>query len=113
MKALGIDVGDTSDTITWHLTAKGASYITLHEGWTSVRTSEAMGELPSNTILSGRLILSNPVQVRFVQAQPRGQQPVPVCMVAFNLKATPQPDKGPTAIRVFSSADVRAVDHFE
>jgi hypothetical protein len=105
--------GDTSDSITWHLTAKDASYITLQEGWTSVRLTEDFGKLPQNTVLSGRIILSDPVQVRFVQANVKGQRPVPVCRVAFNLKATPQPDKRPTAIRVFSTADVKAVDRFE
>ncbi|HZI09228.1 MAG TPA: protein kinase [Myxococcus sp.] len=111
MKALGIDVGDAL-RVNLHMTAKDPSYITLQDGgWTSGRLVFDLGELPDNTVLTGRVVLSDPVQIRFVQAQPRGQKPVPVCIVARKLSV--QQDQGPASVRVFSSVYADVVDRFE
>jgi serine/threonine-protein kinase len=111
MKELGIDMGDTTPAFTFHMTSKSMSYITLHEGWTSVRLMDDLGELPQQTVLSGRVVLSDPVQVRFVQAQVKGQKPLPICMVARRLKV--QPGQGPASVRVWSTAVADVVDRFE
>ncbi len=111
MKELGIDVGDKTPAFTFHMTTKSMSYITLHEGWTSVRLTDDLGDLPQQTVLSGRLVLSEPVQIRFVQAQVKGQKPVPICMVARRLRV--QPGQGQASVRVWSTAVADVVDRFE
>ncbi|WP_164015785.1 serine/threonine protein kinase [Pyxidicoccus trucidator] len=113
MEALGIDVGDTVG-VTFNLEAKSSSYITRHEGWTSVRLIEPMGQLPQPTVLSGRLILGDRVYGRFTQAQLPGQsRPVPICMELFNIKVKSEPGGDSNAVKIWASPDVRAVDHFE
>ncbi|MBZ4419346.1 hypothetical protein [Myxococcus sp. RHSTA-1-4] len=113
MESVGIYVGKEHG-VTFHLEAADVSYITLHEGWSSVRFIDYFGELPSSTVLSGRIILGDRVYGRFTQAQVKGQsRPIPVCMELFNVKVKPDSGLAPNTVRILSTADVRVVDGFK
>jgi serine/threonine-protein kinase len=116
MEKLDIDVGDEGDA-TFFFTAKDAQVTTVTEGMVNVRLYE-LGDLPTNSRLSGRLIFGERVYGRFTRARsPDGKINIPVCL---EIEATSGgrglPDKGergPNTAQVLSSFDVRAVKEFE
>jgi hypothetical protein len=91
--------------------------ITVRAGPTTVYLARTFGDLPTNTMLSGRLIMEGDrVYGRLTEARtPKGER-FPVCMqiiedATFGLRAEPNP--GSNSASVFPVFDVRAVDRFE
>ncbi|WP_284663379.1 serine/threonine-protein kinase [Myxococcus sp. SDU36] len=74
--------------------------------------------IPSSTIFSGRLIVSDRVYGRFTHARTRDGKSFPVCLelqsesLVKGLEREPG-DDSPTSARVFTTGDVRAVREFE
>jgi len=116
MAKLRIKVGDRFGAI---LPGPIRSIFPVREGWISVRLNGGFGDLPPDTIVSGRLIFGESrVYGRFTEArEPEGPRTWPICMelrdtsLVRGLKLMPGSTED--TARVWSSADVKAVDHFE
>lgn len=115
MAQLGIDVGDKE---AWSF-GGGARFLTVSEGWTSVRiVGRDFGDIPNGSVASGRLVFGDRVYGRLTQVRLDDTgRTVPVC---FELLTTGskrglemEPGDTPSTARVFSVGFLRAVSHFE
>jgi serine/threonine-protein kinase len=86
-------------------------------GWTSVRVIGDWNKLPGGTILSGELIFGEKrVYGRLIQAR-TGDGTFPVCIELWDENGgrglVRRGDSGPNTAKVFSTMDLKAVEHFE
>ncbi|RKH55614.1 serine/threonine protein kinase [Corallococcus aberystwythensis] len=92
--------------------------ISVREGPTQLILAGPWGDMPSNTVLSGRLIVRERVYGRLTWATtPKGDS-FPVCMEVFAEEgdrgmAREPGDDSPSSARIFTSARVKAVSEFE
>ena len=117
MKTLGIDIGNQHPA-HFTLATKGAGYITVKEGETTLSLLLDWGKLPDRTVLSGRLLFGDGrVYGRLTEAKVPGGDTFKVCLEVRDEQggrgATRKPDGGPESARIFSTVDVRAVSSFE
>ncbi|ATB44657.1 serine/threonine protein kinase [Corallococcus macrosporus] len=115
MAALGIDVGDKE---AWSF-GGGNRYLTVREGWTSVRiVGRDFGDIPNGSVASGRLLFGDRVYGRLTQVKMEGTgRTVPVCFELLTSGSERglgmEPGDSPDTARVFSVGFLRAVSHFE
>ncbi|NRD65269.1 hypothetical protein HRD49_26280 [Corallococcus exiguus] len=92
--------------------------ISVREGPTQLLLAGPWGDMPSNTVLSGRLIVRERVYGRLTWATtPKGDS-FPVCMEVFAEEgdrgmARELGDDSSSSARIFTSARVKAVSEFE
>jgi len=117
MEKWGIEVGD-------HHGAKlpvkggGAAVVTVKEGAAHVTLLGDWERVPSGTVFSGRLSVSDRVYGRFTRARTLGGDSFPVCLelLAESLERGLERESGDAdsaSVRVFSTGSVKAVDGFE
>ncbi|NVJ00308.1 serine/threonine protein kinase [Myxococcus sp. AM009] len=92
--------------------------ITVTDGPTEALLLGEWKRMPSGTVFSGRLIVSDRVYGRFTHARTRDGKSFPVCLELQSESLVKglereQGDDNPTSARVFTTGDVRAVREFE
>ncbi|MCP3060983.1 protein kinase [Myxococcus sp. K38C18041901] len=115
MEKWGVEVGDHYP-VTF-LVSK-PQVIKVADGPTEVRLLGEWKRMPDNTVLYGRLIVSDRVYGRFTHARTRDGKRFPVCLELQSealVKGLEREsgDEGPTSARVFTTGEVRAVSEFE
>ncbi|NTX65925.1 serine/threonine protein kinase [Myxococcus sp. CA051A] len=115
MEALGIETGDFHGA---QFLVERTQVIAVTDGATELRLIGKWKRMPSGTIFSGRLTVSDRVYGRFTRASIAGGESFPVCLelnaegLVKGLERKPG-DDSPTSARVFSTGEVRAVREFE
>lgn len=117
MKEWGIDLGEISPLASFILDPRKApDRITVKEGWSTVILKQPFQEMPRRTLISGRLLFSERIHGRFTVAQLPDGTAVPVCMELWQEgKRGMERELGSTEdnVRIFSNADLVAVDRFQ
>ncbi|MCY1045623.1 serine/threonine-protein kinase [Corallococcus sp. bb12-1] len=115
MEKLEIDIGDKNDAV---FVVARPKVISVREGPTQLILAGPWGDMPSNTVLSGRLLVRERVYGRLTWATtPKGDS-FPVCMEVFaeegerGMAREPGDDSSSSA-RIFTTARVKAVSEFE
>ncbi|NTX15468.1 serine/threonine protein kinase [Myxococcus sp. CA056] len=117
MEKWGVEVGDHHDA-KLPVKGGGAAVVTVREGPAEVTLLGNWERIPSGTVFSGRLSVSDRLYGRFTRARTRGGDSFPVCLEL----RTASLEKGlelesvnadSASVRVFSSGDVKAVAEFE
>jgi hypothetical protein len=115
MRVLKLSVGDGS-TVELDTNQSDTSPIILYEGPVESMLLGSLGPLPPVTRLYGRVWTSGPqVIVRYYEAHPPDEEPIPVCAVARLARGQMQkkPESKPgMAILEFSRAGVFVVNSF-
>ncbi|RKH50183.1 serine/threonine protein kinase [Corallococcus sp. AB050B] len=115
MKARKIDIGERHEAV---FVFSRPHIISVHEGPTQLILVGPWEDLPSNTELSGRLIVRDRVYGRLTWATtPKGDS-FPVCLDVLAEEgdrgmAREPGDDSPTSARIFTLARVKAVGEFE
>ncbi|TQF08656.1 hypothetical protein FJV41_48730 [Myxococcus llanfairpwllgwyngyllgogerychwyrndrobwllllantysiliogogogochensis] len=115
MEARGIETGDYYGA---QFLVERTQVIAVKDGATELRLIGKWKRMPSGTIFSGRLTVSDRVYGRFTRARTPGGESFPVCLELLaegmekGLERKPG-DDSPTSARVFSTGEVRAVREFE
>ncbi|MCP3136918.1 serine/threonine-protein kinase [Pyxidicoccus xibeiensis] len=111
---LDIAVGDKGRIVQ----TLGDRYIDVRVGWQTLRTTDAFGDMPEDTLLSGRLIVGGwRVYGRFTEARLPDGRVFPVC-IEFEEPAEDEAGlvlrdgSTPVAPRVLNAVDLRAVKRF-
>jgi len=120
MAKLGITPGSIGDAATLKLRGS-VEIISVKEGWTTLRLYSGFEKLPQDTRLSGRLIFGDRVYGRFTQAtlpEYAGGGTVPVCLELQEANGPKrgldyEPESTENDVKVYSAAQVRAVERFE
>ncbi|MFP2896276.1 serine/threonine protein kinase [Corallococcus sp. 4LFB] len=115
MKERGIELGDKNLAT---LDFADPRIISVHEGPSQFLLLGPWGGLPSNTELSGRLIVRDRVYGRLTWAVTRQGDSFPVCLEVFAEEggrgmAREPGDDSPSSARVFTTVNVKAVREFE
>ncbi|NTX39837.1 serine/threonine protein kinase [Myxococcus sp. CA033] len=116
MDARGIETGDYHGATFGP--RGGAQVISVKDGATELLLLGEWKRMPTGTIFSGRLTVSDRVYGRFTRARTPGGESFPVCLELLaegNVKGLEREsgDDSPTSARVFSTGEVRAVREFE
>ncbi|WP_404370506.1 serine/threonine protein kinase [Corallococcus coralloides] len=115
MEKLDIDIGGKHNAV---FVVARPEVISVREGPTQLVLAGPWGDMPSKTVLSGRLIVRDRVYGRLTWATtPKGES-FPVCMEVFAEEgdrgmAREPGDDSPSSARIFTSARVKAVSEFE
>lgn len=115
MEKLGIDLEDKHGA---PFVLARPQIISVHEGPTQLILAGPWGGMPSNTVLSGRLIVRDRVYGRLTWATtPKGDS-FPVCMEVYAEEgprgmAREPGDDSPSSARIYTTAFVKAVSEFE
>ncbi|RYZ42978.1 MAG: serine/threonine protein kinase [Myxococcaceae bacterium] len=115
MEKLDIDIGDKNDALFVNSRPK---VISVWEGPTQLLLVGNWGDMPSKTVLSGRLIVRDRVYGRLTWATtPKGDS-FPVCIEVFAEEgergmAREPGDDSTSSARIFTTARVKAVSEFE
>ncbi|MDC0712663.1 protein kinase [Stigmatella sp. ncwal1] len=116
MKKLNIRIGETGYAAFFPV--GGVRKINVQEGWTSVRLiGRKLGDLPTGTVLSGRLIFGNRVYGRLTQAHFQGQD-IPICVEMRDVEERGrglirEANDDPNAVTVYSTLGFKTVSTFE
>ncbi|RKH54075.1 serine/threonine protein kinase [Corallococcus sp. AB050B] len=115
MKKMGIDIGDK------HVAVFGddaPGVISVHEGPTELILAGRWEAMPSNTVLSGRLLARDRIYGRLTWATtPKGES-FPICMEVYSedggrgMEREPGDDSASSA-RIFTTVRVKVVSEFE
>jgi hypothetical protein len=111
----GLDIGRKQIVV---LADGWARVIPVKEGPTQVVLARDWGNLRSNTVLSGRLLMGDRVYGRITWATPSKGDSFPVCMEILSEEgdrgmAREPGDDSPSSARIFSTGQVRAVREFK
>ncbi|RYZ42651.1 MAG: serine/threonine protein kinase [Myxococcaceae bacterium] len=115
MEKLGIDLEDKHAAL---FVLKRPHVISVREGPTELIVGGDWADMPTSTVLSGRLILRDRVYGRLTWATtPKGDS-FPVCMEVYAEEgprgmAREPGDDSPTSARIYTTARVKAVGGFE
>ncbi|WP_375757990.1 serine/threonine-protein kinase [Corallococcus exercitus] len=115
MAKLGIGIG-RKQTVVF---ADGLPrVISVREGPTQLVLAGPWGDIPSNTVLSGRLIVGERVYGRLTWATPPKGDSFPVCLELLAEEgdrgmAREPGDDSPSSARIFTTGQVKAVREFE
>jgi hypothetical protein len=118
MAGLNIDIGDKEDAL-FPLPGTGGEFISVREGWTRMEVLAGLGDMPTGSILKGRLLFGGDrIYGRFTEAQEEdGTRTWPVCLELLdrNSERGMEMESGSTAdtARVINSAEVKAVERFK
>lgn len=116
MKTLGIDIGN-EHSANFTVATQG-EYITVREGETTIRIRSDWGNLPDETLFSGRLIFGDGrVYGRLTEAKVPSGETFKVCLEVRDRRGgrgvQREPDGGLESARVWGVVHVRAVSNFE
>ncbi|WP_233585401.1 hypothetical protein [Corallococcus sp. CA054B] len=94
------------------------TYISVREGPTQLLLGGTWGDMPSSTVLSGRLIVRERVYGRLTWATTPAGDSFPVCMEVLAEEgdrgmAREPGDNSPSSARIFTTGQVKAVSEFE
>ncbi|RKH03390.1 serine/threonine protein kinase [Corallococcus sp. CA053C] len=115
MEKLDIDMGDKHDAL---FVFDSPQIISVQEGPTQLVLAGPWGDMPSNTVLSGRLIVRDRVYGRLTWATPPKGDSFPICMDVYAEEgargmARETGDDSPSSARIYTTARVKAVSEFE
>ncbi|QSQ23079.1 protein kinase [Pyxidicoccus parkwayensis] len=119
MKKLGVEVGDTDiGLIPLPEPGMPEQPVLVREGWVRIRVGGELKQL-NNATVSGRFIVSERVYGRFTEARTKRGENVPVCLEMYDRQESGRGvrrEPGNTDVdsaRIWSTVELRAVDHFE